>query len=719
MDVSHILDGLNDAQRQAVCLEGRYGLVLAGAGSGKTRVLIHRMAWLTEVMGVSPYGILAVTFTNKAAQEMRQRAEALMGHDSRGLWVGTFHSIANRLLRMHPQEAGLPADFQILDSEDQLRLVKRLVKEFDLNDREFTPKSLQWLFNQWKDEGLRPDKVPDDPRIRPAVELYREYERLCQLNGVVDFAELLLRTLELLQHNEPLRQHYKQRFSHVLVDEFQDTNEVQYRWLQTLAGPNTALFAVGDDDQSIYAWRGARVENLQDFSRLPGVELVRLEQNYRSTQNILDAANAVIRQNSGRLGKELWTDRGAGERIRLHQSLNETDEARFVVGQIRQWQSDGGRLDEVAVLYRTNAQSRVLEEALIREGLPYRIYGGIRFYERAEIKDALAWMRLGLNPHDGVSFERVVNVPTRGVGATTVARIRQQARDADTSLFEASRRMLAAGEIRGKAASGLGDFLQRVAQMEANCAENGLEEAFEAMLEITDLLEHYRKEPEDKFDSRRENLQELINAASLFVFTAEDEEAGLTPLQAFLNEVTLDSAHEHETPGNQVQLMTLHSAKGLEFPLVFITGMEEGLFPSSRSLEEPERLEEERRLCYVGMTRARDRLVLSYTLVRRVYGSEMRQQPSRFLLEIPAELLEKTPARPAAAVAGRPTAGSAAGLVDDSLPFRPGDSVRHHRFGEGVVLGLEGQGPHARIQVQFAADGVKWLVQAYARLEKI
>ncbi len=712
MDVSHILDPLNEAQRQAVCSQQRHCLVLAGAGSGKTRVLIHRIAWITEVTGVSPHGVMAVTFTNKAAQEMRQRAEALMGHDSRGLWVGTFHAIANRLLRMHPEEAGLPPDFQILDSEDQLRLIKRLLREFQISERDVDARGLQWLFNQWKDEGLRSGDVAEQDGRPAAVELYREYERACQQNGVVDFAELLLRALELLRHNEPLRHHYHQRFSHLLVDEFQDTNQVQYQWLRTLAGPETHLFVVGDDDQSIYAWRGARVENLTHFAQLPEVELVRLEQNYRSTGPILEAANAVIRHNSGRLGKELWTERRGGLPVRLHQALNETDEARFIATLARDWRDEGGRLDEVAILYRTNAQSRVLEETLIREGLPYRIHGGIRFYERAEIKDALAWMRLATHPEDGVAFERVVNVPARGVGEATLARIRQQARDTGTSLYQAARQLLESNGLRGRAATGLQDFLQRVEQLRQHCAGSSLEDAFRGMLEITDLLQHYDREPEDKRDSRRENLHELINAASIYVLTAEDEEAGLSPLQAFLNEVTLDSGQSPSEEGNQIQLMTLHSAKGLEFPLVILSGMEEGLFPSSRSLEEPERLEEERRLCYVGMTRARERLVLTHTLLRRIYGSEMRQLPSRFLAEIPDHLLERTPAAASAGHSHQPA------HTDEPAPFRPGDTVRHPRFGEGVVLGLEGQGAHARIQVQFAQVGVKWLVQSYARLEK-
>jgi len=718
MDVSHILDPLNDAQREAVTAESGNLLVLAGAGSGKTRVLVHRIAWLIQVEQVPPWAILAVTFTNKAAREMRSRIEEILQGPVMGMWVGTFHGLAHRFLRAHWQDAKLPQQFQILDSDDQFRLVRRTLKAMELDESRFPPRQMQGFINKQKDEGLRPQHLDDggDFYMRKAVEVYREYEAACERGGMVDFAELLLRTHELLRERPDILHHYRERFRHILVDEFQDTNAIQYAWLRLLAGGKDSLFLVGDDDQSIYGWRGARVENIQSFQKdYPGTRVVRLEQNYRSTGNILNAANALIANNPTRLGKNLWTEDGAGEPIRRYAAFNEVDEARFVVDRIRRYvEEEDYRRSECAILYRTTAQSRLFEEALIQAGMPYRVYGGLRFFERAEIKDALAYLRLIANPEDDTSFERVVNTPPRGIGARTLDILREQAREGRSSLWRGAEDLLAAGALPARAAGALGGFLNLVREQREQALGMDLPDLAALLIEASGLPEHYRKAKDGKGVDRIENLEELVNATRRFAHETEDDEGDV--LGSFLAHAALEAGEaQADQFEDGVQLMTLHSAKGLEFPIVFIAGIEEGLFPHSMSADDPERLEEERRLCYVGMTRAMHQLYLCHAESRRLHGSENYPFPSRFLREIPAELVEEVRARgisrsPAApVVATAPAAGG----------FQLGQRVAHAKFGEGVVLNSEGKGPSARIQVNFETVGPKWLVLTYARLEPV
>ncbi|MCB1785422.1 MAG: DNA helicase II [Gammaproteobacteria bacterium] len=717
MDVSHIIDGLNDAQRSAVTAPLGSTLVLAGAGSGKTRVLVHRIAWLIQVEGLSPWSILAVTFTNKAAREMRHRIEELLGQPVGGMWVGTFHGLAHRLLRAHWQEAGLPQGFQILDSDDQQRLVKRVIREMNLDDAKWPPRQVQWYINQQKDEGLRSDHLDHggDPYQRQMIAIYREYESACQRGGSVDFAELLLRAHELWRDRPDVLQHYRARFGAILVDEFQDTNSIQYAWLRLLAGNDEKLFVVGDDDQSIYGWRGARVENIQDFQRHhPDAQVVRLEQNYRSTGNILNAANAVIANNPTRLGKRLWTEDGDGAPIRVYAAFNEVDEARFVVERIRAAIEHGSRRAETAILYRTTAQSRLFEEALIQAGIPYRVYGGLRFFERAEIKDALAYMRLVANRHDDPSFERAVNQPPRGIGPRTLDAVRAHARDFACSLWQAAGDLLRGGAMAARAANALRGFLDLIEEIDANSAGSGLPERAAFVIEASHLREHFEKSRDGKGQDRLENLDELVNACRQF--EPPEDDSDLSELDAFLAHAALEAgdtqAEEYE---DCVQLMTLHSAKGLEFPLVFVGGMEEGLFPHSMSAEDPQRLEEERRLCYVGMTRAMSQLYLTHAESRRLHGSESYPLPSRFLREIPVELIEEVRARPQVSRPYSPASVSLA-AAQDATGFRLGQRVLHPKFGEGVILNAEGQGNGARVQVNFEQAGAKWLVVAYANL---
>jgi DNA helicase-2/ATP-dependent DNA helicase PcrA len=727
VDVSHILEELNEPQREAVTSSSPHALVLAGAGSGKTRVLIHRLAWLIQVEHVSPLGILAVTFTNKAAGEMRERAQNLLEVSTRPLWIGTFHSIAHRLLRMHWREAGLDENFQILDSDDQYRLLRRLIRDEGLDENQWPARQAQWFINARKDEGQRPSAIDtqDSPLTETWISIYRLYQDYCDRAGLVDFAELLLRAHELWLNNDDLLDHYRGRLRHILVDEFQDTNTIQYAWIRLLAGGTGNVFVVGDDDQSIYGWRGARVENVRHFTRdFKDVHTVRLEQNYRSTGNILGAANALIAHNEGRMGKNLWTAGDEGQPIRVYAAYNEQDEARFVVSQVEHWVAEGRRAEEAAIIYRTTAQSRLFEEYLLRQGVPYRVYGGLRFFERAEIKDALAYLRLLMNPNDDAAFERVINVPARGIGQKTVATLREQARSAGLPLWQAAGTALEQGVLAGRARTTVSAFLELVGQMRERMADWSLGHQMQGVIEMSNLASHYEKEPQDKMEARLENLQELVNAAESFVLPAEDEEAGLSELQSFLSRAALESG---ETQGEDwddcVQLMTLHSAKGLEFPLVFIAGMEDGLFPHQRSVQESGgRLEEERRLCYVGMTRAMEQLYLTYAEVRRLFGSENYARPSRFLKEIPAERLQEI--RPRAGVS-RPWGGSDPGSrgvvsgADDGMPFKHGERVHHQKFGEGTVVTFEGHGEHARVQVNFNHAGSKWLVLAYANLERV
>jgi len=725
MDVSRLLNDLNPAQREAVAAPEGPLLILAGAGSGKTRVLTHRVAWLVEVLNVSPHAILAVTFTNKAAAEMRGRIENMLGFSVGGMWIGTFHGLSHRLLRAHWKEAGLAQNFQILDSEDQYRVVKRILKNLELDEAYWPPRQAQWFINGHKEAGRRPAQVGagNDPHTGTWLKVYREYEETCKRSGLVDFAELLLRAFELMRDNAQLRGHYQTRFRHVLVDEFQDTNHIQFAWLKLFEGPQRNLFVVGDDDQSIYGWRGALVENILKFEKdHPGTKVIRLEQNYRSTGTILKAANAVIAHNSGRLGKELWTDGADGKRIVLYAAFTDLDEARFVIDRIQDWQGEGHKRAEVAILYRSNAQSRVFEELLVQHGIPYRVYGGLRFFERAEIKDALAYLRLVASRHDDPSFERVCNVPTRGIGDRTLDTVRTHARAQNISLWEGAQQLLAGKQLAARAANALKGFLDLIETIGADTAGLTLGEQAEHVIQAGGLLDFHRNDKSEKAEMRVENLEELANAARNFEYDPAD---GLDPLSAFLAHAALEAGEaEAEAWEDCVQLMSLHSAKGLEFPLVFLTGMEEGLFPHQRSLEEEGRLEEERRLCYVGMTRAMQELVITYAEVRRLYGSEHYTQPSRFLGEIPTELIDEVRSQPVVTRPAWSSTDAGAGEISHTgapgvAGLRLGHRVRHAKFGEGVVVNIEGQGEHARVQVNFHGSGAKWLVLAYANLQPL
>jgi len=723
MDVSQILDPLNDAQRQAVCAEASNVLVLAGAGSGKTRVLVHRIAWLLAAESATPYGILAVTFTNKAAAEMRGRIEKLLGIPSSGMWVGTFHGIAHRLLRSHWKEAGLSQHFQVMDSEDQHRVVKRVIREMGLDEGHWPPKESQWYINARKDEGKRPDSLDHhgDPHARHMIEIYAEYERYCQRAGVVDFAELLLRSHSLWLEQPELLQHYQNRFRYILVDEFQDTNTIQYAWLRMLAGKNISMFAVGDDDQSIYGWRGAKVENIHQFTKdYKNNATFRLEQNYRSTGNILNAANALIDHNDGRMGKELWTEDGEGELIQLYAAFNEQDEAQFIVDKIKDWSDKGGLRSECAVLYRSNAQSRVIEERLVHYGLPYRVYGGLRFFERQEIKDALAYLKLINNYSDDASFERIVNVPTRGIGGRTVEAVRETARSDAMSMWQAAYHMIEHKQLSARALNAMQFFIERIEQSKKAIDGLTLYEQIEHVIHESGLIDHYKKEKGEKGRTRIENLEELINAGRNFDEEALEEEIEQSDvLTAFLSHASLEAGERQGDEWDDcVQLMTLHSAKGLEFKQVFLCGLEEGLFPHRLSVEEAGRLEEERRLCYVGMTRAMERLVISYAEKRRLWGEEKFARPSRFISEIPAHHVEEI--RLGGSVATPVYDGSYAKMAtveDKDAPVKLGQRVIHKKFGEGIVLNYEGQGRHARVQVNFEMAGSKWLVMEYANLQ--
>ncbi|MET0067036.1 MAG: DNA helicase II [Candidatus Thiodiazotropha sp.] len=716
MDVSPILDPLNDAQREAVTAPVGNLLVLAGAGSGKTRVLVHRIAWLLAVERQTPWSLMAVTFTNKAAWEMRQRIEALLGQPLGGMWVGTFHGLAHRLLRAHWKEAGLPQSFQILDSDDQFRLIKRLLKSLDLDEARWPPRQVQWFINGRKDEGLRAEHMDDggDPFQQQMIRIYREYQASCERGGQVDFAELLLRAHELWRDRPDLLQHYQSRFKNVLVDEFQDTNAIQYAWLRLLSSPDNHLFVVGDDDQSIYGWRGARVENLQNFqNQHRDTRLIRLEQNYRSTGNILNAANALINHNPSRLGKQLWTEDGDGEPINLYAAFNEVDEARFVIERIRQFIEQGHVRAEAAILYRTTAQSRLFEEALIQSAIPYRVYGGLRFFERAEIKDALAYLRLLNNPHDDSGFERAVNTPPRGIGAKTLDGIRAHARDFGCSLWQASGDLLKGGGLAKRAAGALRGFVELIEELRAETREMDLADSVAQVLHASGLPAHFEKSRDGKGVDRKENLDELVNATRQFEHPPDQEE--LDELSAFLAHAALEAGEAQADPYEDcVQLMTLHSAKGLEFPLVFLVGVEEGLFPHSMSADDPQRLEEERRLCYVGITRAMQTLYICHAESRRMHGSDSYPLPSRFIREIPSELMREVRAGPAIS---QPIYGASPYHDTATLSgFNLGQRVRHAKFGEGVVLNAEGQGHSARVQVNFEEVGSKWLVVAYANL---
>jgi DNA helicase-2/ATP-dependent DNA helicase PcrA len=750
-ELLRLVAALNPAQKEAVSAPPEHRLVLAGAGSGKTRVLTHRIAWLVAVENISPHSILAVTFTNRAAAEMRGRIEQLLNVPVRAMWVGTFHGIAHRMLRLHWKEARLPQNFQILDADDQQRLVKRVLRNLELPEDKWPPKQVTAFINAQKEEGIRPQSLQDqgDFAQRQLVRVYTAYQLQCEINGLVDFAELLLRAYELCRDNPGIQAHYRGRFRHILVDEFQDTNTLQYQWLRVLAGDHGVLFAVGDDDQSIYSWRGAKVENMTRLSRdFPNLEVVRLEQNYRSTGTILKAANGLIAKNLGRLGKNLWTEFGEGEPIQLYAAFNEYDEAEFVVGRMKAHLEGRCAHTDLAVLYRSNAQSRVLEEALIRSRIPYRIYGGLRFFERMEVKDALAYLRLVASRDDDSSFERAVNTPTRGIGAATLERLRQVAREQNLSLWNAA---IAAGAALGRSLGNLKAFLELIERLAADSLGQPLSQAMELAIARSGLREHYQKEKGEQAESRLENLEELVNAARSFERPADDE--ALDPLNSFLAHAALEAGEQQAGAGeDSVQLMTLHAAKGLEFPIVFLVGMENGLFPHQRAVEEGS-LEEERRLCYVGITRARRQLYMSYAEVRRIHGVEQLGSPSLFLKEIPAECVVETRPRagllrPAFSAVQRPYGSGGAGYgggngsahsgraaaprygmperrtempTSSSGPggYKLGARVRHAKFGEGTILSFDGDGDRTRVEVRFRDAGTKWLMLAQARLEAL
>ena len=721
MDVSHVLESLNEGQRDAVGAPPGNLLILAGAGSGKTRVLVHRIAWHIATGEANPQGILAVTFTNKAASEMRSRIESLLGQSIHGMWVGTFHGLCHRLLRAHWQDANLSEDFQILDSEDQYRTVRRIIRAMMLDESQYPPKEAQWYINAQKDKGLRPEKINDDGDVTTAqmIKIYKIYQQTCESSGAVDFGELLLRTYELLHKNKLVREIYQNRFKHILVDEFQDTNELQYKWLKLLIGENNTLFAVGDDDQSIYSWRGARVENMKAFQKdFKETKLLKLEQNYRSTTTILNAANKLIGNNSKRLGKNLWTDGEEGERIGIYMAYNELDEARYVVNQIQKCSEEGGSFEENAILYRVSAQSRVLEEALLSSKIPYRVYGGVRFFERMEIKDALAYVRIATFHDDDISFERIINTPTRGIGSRTIEELRIVAKKDNCSLWAAAHYIIEHKLLSPRAVNALEEFIRLVQRMSLTKSQPALDDRVDSIIKLSGLINHFKKEKGEKGLARIENLEELVKASSEFELDDNEELKEMSAMQAFLAHAALESGETQAgDKSNCVHLMTLHSAKGLEFPSIFLVGMEEGLFPHQRSSGDLKQLEEERRLCYVGITRARKLLTLTYTQYRRLHGSDYYPQPSRFIDEIPAELLSEI------RMGGKVTESlfrkkvTRTGSKDGKLTL--GQRVSHTKFGEGVILNLEGDGDNMRIQVNFEKAGSKWLVASYANLQPI
>ncbi|HEU4709438.1 MAG TPA: DNA helicase II [Methylophilaceae bacterium] len=705
-----LLSGLNNKQLEAVTLPHQSALILAGAGSGKTRVLTTRIAWLIQTGQVSPQGVLAVTFTNKAAKEMLSRLSAMLPINTRGMWVGTFHGLCNRLLRAHHREAGLPATFQILDSADQLSMIKRLMKAMNVDDEKFPPREVQGYINSCKEEGLRAHAVDAyDAHSQRLREIFEEYDKQCNREGVADFAELLLRSYELLSREAHIRSHYQSRFKYILVDELQDTNRLQYLWLKLFAGDSNCVFAVGDDDQSIYSFRGARVGNMRDFENDFDIRnVVKLEQNYRSHSNILDAANAIITHNRNRLGKNLWTAEGRGEPVRVYQGYNDIEEANFIVEEIRMLHAEGTPLDDIALLYRSNAQSRVLEHALFSAGLPYRVYGGLRFFERAEIKHALAYLRLIANPDDDTALLRIINFPTRGIGARSLEQLQEIAREQSCSLWQAA--LLKAGN-NTQPGRGIEGFVGLIKQMQEQANGLTLPEQAELATSLSGLRQHYQNEKEG--EDRIANLDELINAAIAFV-----NENDASDLTEFLSFASLEAGeHQADAGRDALQLMTVHAAKGLEFRVVFISGLEEGLFPHEQSLFEANGLEEERRLMYVAVTRARQRLYLSYAQSRMLHGQIRYGIASRFLDEIPEELLKRLNARPTAVNEPQPAIRPASQA--SALPWKIGQSVMHSKFGQGVVVSYEGNANDMRVQVNFGHAGLKWLALEYAKLEKV
>lgn len=732
LNTEDILKSLNENQAEAVTTEAQHALVLAGAGSGKTRVLVHRIAWLISAEFVSPYSILAVTFTNKAAAEMRNRIAFMLKREIRDMWIGTFHGIALKLLQINTEAAGLPKNFQILDSDDQYRLIRRCLSDLELDEKQWPPRTVQGFINDMKNDGLRAHEVEDygDFNNQTLIKVFGHYDDHCQRAGLVDFSEMLLRAHELLLNDESVLKKYRQRFSHILVDEFQDTNAIQSAFIQLLAGKNNKVLVVGDDDQSIYAWRGAKVEHILDFQSLyPDTAMYKLEQNYRSTQNILDAANGVIANNKKRLGKDLWSAQEKGELLGVYGSHSEFDEAFFVGETIEGLLSETTKADEIAILYRSNAQSRLLEEALLKRSIPYQIYGGLRFFERMEIKDVLAYARLVNNRHDDIGFERVVNTPTRGMGLKTINLIRNYAQMEQSSLWQAGQNLVKAGKLSNRAATSLAAFVNMVDELENNSfngqdKEQNLANLFADIIERTALKDHYLKEPPEKAQTRLENLDELINAAEMFEISDEDLALGLTPLSSFLAQVSLDAGDTTKVDEPHVQLMTLHSAKGLEFPVVFLVGMEQGLFPHQNSMEDHNKLQEERRLAYVGITRAEQRLFLSYATSRRMRGKINACQPSQFLREIPKELIKQLrgnihPTSYSGPQHGSRTPYQAQTHTANDSPYQLGQNVRHKSFGDGVITDMSGKGDYLQVLVQFNDIGPKVLAVKFANLEVV
>ena len=723
MDVTHILENLNDQQREAVTSEQQNIMVLAGAGSGKTRVLVHKVAWQIEAQQFSPSAIMAVTFTNKAANEMRSRIEELLEHPSPEIWCGTFHSLSHRILRKFHKEANLTPSFTILDSDDQLRIVKRLSKEMNLDDAKFPPRQSQWMINNWKDDGKRSKDVKDKGNFytQTVKDLYIKYEQACAHDNLVDFAELILLSYEIIVRNSSIRNYFFKRFDSILIDEFQDTNTIQYKWLQAVTAPKAKATAVGDDDQSIYGWRGAKVENVKAFSKdFKAVHIIKLEQNYRSTNKILSAANTVIQNNSDRLGKNLWTESSEGDNLTLYAAFNEQEEARFIASSSKDWMDGGGCYEDIAILYRSNAQSRALEEAFLRASIPYRIYGGLRFYDRLEIKNAVSYLRVIFNNSDNPAFERSISNPTRGVGAKTLEKIRTKSTEDNLSYLKAAAMLIDEGQVKGKGATGIKAYLDFILETAQSLDSLNLSEIVENINTDSGLYDFHKKEPGEKGKTRTENLDELVSAAKDFELSFDADHNKQEIVEQFLDNISLDAgdrqADAHE---DAVQLMTLHSAKGLEFKLVFLTGMEESLFPHGRSMESPAQLEEERRLCYVGITRAMQKLYLTYAESRRLHGTDIFNPPSRFLKEIPAELIDEI--RPRAQTTA-PYARKRSSSFNDTaadIGFSLGDKVSHPSFGDGIVLNYEGVGESASIQINFEAVGTKWLMLSFAKLKKV
>ena len=724
MDVSHILENLNDAQRNAVTSEKQHLLVLAGAGSGKTRVLVHKIAWEVEALGTNPSAIMAVTFTNKAANEMRSRIESLLKGPILDSWVGTFHGLSHRLLKRFHKEAGLSSGFTIIDSDDQLRIIKRTSKELNLDEATWPSRQSQWQINAWKDEGLRSINVDNkgDFYTETVNKIYKEYEEVCKRDDLLDFGELLLKSYETLVSSTSVKTFFQTRFKSILIDEFQDTNTIQYKWLQEIASKKTNITAVGDDDQSIYGWRGAKVEHVNSFTEdFKGAEVVRLEQNYRSTNIILNAANALIDNNKDRLGKNLWTEKLEGEQIVLYQAYNEQDESRFVSDVLKDWMEKGGAYEETAVLYRSNAQSRAIEEALLRSSIPYRIYGGVRFYERLEIKNAIAYLKVIFNHKDNPSFERSISNPTRGVGEKTLAKIRHTAKQYNISYISASAKLIDDGKISGRGGAGLKDYLEFILGCKSFIEENLLSELMELIIKDSGLYAYHAKEPGEKGKTRTENLEELITATKNFEQSISDNKANSEIAESYLDIISLDSGDRQASEyDDAAQLMTMHSAKGLEFKLVLITGLEESLFPHGRSMESVSQLEEERRLCYVAITRAMEKLYVTHAESRRLHGTDTFNPPSRFLREIPKELINEIRPRAQTNIPyNRKDFKETKIEFEEEIGIALGQKVNHKKFGEGIVLNYEGSGDSARVQVNFDNAGTKWLVMAYANLDKI